>query len=189
MTAKTNLPEALLVRTLLDLRPVLFKRQGPSLGPSLGRALKRPVYYVIRGVPNLTIILPGVLPNGEYPKTLGHYHAPGQPERYRVLLGRIGLLLQKPHRDGDHTHYEQLQDVRFLTGTAGEVLHVPEAYAHTLINFSSQVALTADWESDEAGHDYEPIKRLSGMGYYILRDENNNPKFVPNPNYKYILPL
>jgi len=131
--------------------------------------------------PNITILLPHRL-GKEYPKTFGHYHLHGEEETYRILYGRAGLLIQKPKSSG---HPEIIEDIQLLTAHAGEVFKVPPGYGHCLINLGSGLLITADWEAESAGHNYEPIEKLRGFGYYVV-EEDTGPKFILNPNYKLV---
>lgn len=155
-----------------EMAEVLFsKRVNPELA----------VYHVIRildrsfGVePNITIIPPGRI-GREFPKTFGHFHAHGEPEKYRVLYGQATLLIQK--MDGD-----RVLEVNLLRGKAGDELYVPEGFGHCLINTGNDVLITCDWESDSAGHIYDLVKSKKGMAYYLL-DEAGKVSYQNNENY------
>lgn len=182
-----------IVRTLKDLSPVLFQKP---------KNLESEVYYVIRDAdllhgsePNITIIPPHKI-NQEFPKTFGHYHNHGETETYRVLYGKASLLIQKPvnnpnftphsFSDGglpNHLNYNQIAEVKLLRAKAGQSLKVPAGFGHCLINLSQDLLVTADWESENAGHIYEPIQKLHGFCYYIV-EENGRPKAIKNNNYQ-----
>lgn len=174
------MPSSFSVRKLSELKSVLYNRNIAHP--------KQEVYYVIRSVnsdfgiePNITIIPPARL-SQEYPKTFGHYHKKGEGETYRVLYGWATLLIQKMKNDKP----DEIEDFQILTGEAGDIIEVPPNYAHCLANTTDDLLITADWESEDAGHIYEPIKKLGGMGYFLI-EEKDKPVLVKNKNYK-ILP-
>lgn len=171
------------IKTISDLQSVLLK---PPVD------LMTEAYYVIRDndllhgpEPNITVIPPHTI-NNEFPKTFGHYHEHNEPETYRVLYGKAGLLIQKPLNPPNSTSiidYSQIEEVRLLQGSVGDTLEVPPGFGHCLINLSDDLLVTADWESENAGHIYQPIQKLHGFCYYIV-EENGKPKAIKNNNYQ-----
>jgi len=151
-------------------------------------------YYVIRDAdllhgpqPNITIMPPHKI-GQEFPKTFGHYHNHGETETYRILYGEASLLIQRPAVNSntpDESNYDQIEEVKLLHAKVGETLKVPAGFGHCLINLSQDLLVTADWESDNAGHIYEPIQKLRGFCYYIV-EENGEPKAIKNPSYRLI---
>lgn len=151
----------------------------------------RVVYYVFRGAhcelpehpdwrPNITVLTPQKM-GQEYPKTFGHYHEHGEKETYLILQGEGWLVIQKPKKDNP----VELEDFQILKGKTGGKLEVPGGYGHCLVNPSGDLLVTADWEPESAGHVYDNIKQLHGMGYYII-EENDQPKLVKNENYQLV---
>ena len=162
-----------IIRRLVDLKDVLMDPE--CSGPE-------EVYYVVQipeteygPEPNITIVPPGRL-GREFSKTHGHHHRHGESETYRVLYGEAHLLIQKTDDQG------RVVDIRSLQASTGEKMEVPQGYAHCLINATDDVLVTADWESSEAGHEYESIKEKRGFGYYLV-DDDGKVKVVKNPEY------
>jgi len=76
---------------------------------------------------------------------------------------------------------------------AGDAVYMPKGWAHAAVNIGDTFFVTADdspvnFEDVEPsslpGHaDYEPIKKMRGMAYYIV-EEHGEPTLVKNPAYK-----
>jgi len=154
------------IRKLEEMREVLLdpEAEGPEN-----------VYVMIRGRPNITVLLPGKI-GREFTKTYGHYHHDDRSETYRVLLGEGKMLIQ--NRDAT--------DIRLLEMKAGETVVVPEGYAHTMINTGNGPLVTIDdapEDAETATNDYKPIREKRGLGYYIVEDKGGGIEAVPNSNY------
>lgn len=167
-------------RTLEDLRPVL---QDPNCqGPQT-------VYWVFGKATldvtweNMTIIVPGLL-GRELPKTMGHYHGTNIDEIYAEVSGEGILLLQKKvARDGRFIPNE-VAEVLLVKVSHGEKVVIRPEYGHFWSNAGEQPLITYDnWRSGHSPADYEVIKNLHGMAYYLTR-EGGEVVPVPNPNYK-----
>lgn len=167
-------------RTLEDLRPVLL---DPSAdGPEI-------VYWVFGKAgldvtwENMTIITPGLL-GRELPKTYGHYHGTNIDEIYTEVSGQGILLLQKKIvRNGAFVPNE-VSEVLLVRVSHGEKVTIRPQYGHSWSNTGSQPFITYDnWRAGHSPSDYEVIKDLHGMAYYLTKDGD---KVVPvaNPNYK-----
>ncbi|MFH1896464.1 MAG: glucose-6-phosphate isomerase family protein [bacterium] len=162
-------------RTLEQLKPAL--KNPASSGPG-------EVYFVLRPEvgrefgkePNITIVPPGRL-GDEFPKTFGHYHTHNEPEIYRFLYGSGIVLIQQRDEKG------VVKSVRAINASGGQTVKVPGGFGHCLINTGDDLLITADWESDEAGHSYTDIKARRGMAYYVLEKEGNIV-FEKNIHYK-----
>jgi len=61
---------------------------------------------------------------------------------------------------------------------------VPPGYGHVTINASDETLKMANCVCRDFSSVYEPIKRLSGASYFLLKDG-----FVKNPLYKNIPPI
>jgi len=122
----------------------------------------------------------------EYVKTVGHYHprVPGTnltyPEIYQVLEGSATYLLQKVE-EGEE---DLVLDVVVIKAEKGDLVLVPPGYGHVTINASDETLKMANWVCRDFSSVYEPIKRLSGASYFLLKDG-----FVKNPLYKNIPPI
>jgi glucose-6-phosphate isomerase len=129
---------------------------------------------------DITVIPPGML-GSEYTKTVGHYHpwVPGTdvsyPEIYQVLEGTATYLLQKV----EHGEEDNVLDAVIVTAVKGDIVIVPPGYGHVTINASGENLEMANWVCRDFTSIYEPIKRLSGASYFLLKDG-----FVKNPLYK-----
>ncbi|RXA20409.1 glucose-6-phosphate isomerase [Methanosarcina sp. MSH10X1] len=129
---------------------------------------------------DITVIPPEML-GSEYIKTVGHYHprVPGTdisyPEIYQVLQGSATYLLQKV-KNGEE---DLVLDVVVIKAKKGDLVLVPPGYGHVTINASGETLEMANWVCRDFSSVYEPIKRLSGASYFLLKDG-----FVKNPLYK-----
>jgi len=156
---------AVKIRKLEEMREVLLDRDAE--GPL-------DIYVMIRGKPNITILLPGKI-GREFTKTYGHYHKDDRPETYQVLFGEGKMLIQ--NRD--------VSDVQLLEMKAGETVVVPEGYAHTMINTGDGPLVTVDdapSDAEASVNDYEPIKEGQGFALYVVEEEEEI-KTVPNVHY------
>ena len=153
------------IRKLEEMREVLMSPEAD--GPES-------VYVMIRGNPNITVLVPGKI-GQEFTKTLGHYHKDDRQEVYQVLFGEGKMLVQ--NRD--------VSDVRLLEMKTGEQVAVPEGYAHTMINTGEGPLVTADdclQDAEAHVNDYEPIKEKQGFALYVV-EEGGEVKTVSNSKY------
>jgi len=165
------------IRTLKQLKPVLKDPHSEGSGE---------IYYAVRPEsgaeygkePNITIIPPGRL-GEEFPKTFGHYHLHNEPETYRFLYGTGIVLIQHLNTLG------RVDNVKALWGIAGKTVKVPHGFGHALINASDDLLITADWESNEARHEYSRIRAKKGMAYYVV-DNEGRIEYEKNPNYSHL---
>ncbi|MFY9338459.1 MAG: glucose-6-phosphate isomerase family protein [Methanosarcina flavescens] len=185
------------VRKLHDMEDVVFDQEWFEETEDRNRD----VYYMFRDLAkndsdfekikanhlryDITIIPPSML-GSEYIKTVGHYHprVPGTnlsyPEIYQVLEGSATYLLQKV-KDGEE---DLVLDVVVIKAEKGDLVLVPPGYGHVTINASEETLKMANWVCRDFSSVYEPIKRLSGASYFLLKDG-----FVKNPLYKNIPPI
>ncbi len=125
---------------------------------------------------DITIIPPAML-GDEYVKTAGHYHPPvpghhvSYAELYQVLEGEATYLLQKAEDN-------RVVDVIVCEAKEGDLVLVPPDYGHITINASDKTLKMANWVCRDFSSIYEPIKKLFGGAYYLLREG-----FVKNPDY------
>ncbi|WP_292371765.1 MULTISPECIES: glucose-6-phosphate isomerase family protein [unclassified Methanosarcina] len=182
------------VRKLHDMEDVVFDREWFEET----EVRNRDVYYMFRDLAkndseletikahhlryDITVIPPAML-GSEYIKTVGHYHprVPGTniyyPEIYQVLEGSATYLLQKV-KTGEE---DLVLDVVVITAEKGDLVLVPPGYGHVTINASDKTLEMANWVCRDFSSVYEPIKRLSGASYFLLKDG-----FVKNPLYRNI---
>jgi glucose-6-phosphate isomerase len=185
------------VRKLHDMEDVVFDKEWFEETEERNRD----VYYMFRDLAkkdsdleeikahhlryDITVIPPKML-GSEYIKTVGHYHprVPGTnsyyPEIYQVLEGSATYLLQKV-KNGEE---DLVLDVVVITAEKGDLVLVPPGYGHVTINASDKTLKMANWVCRDFSSVYEPIKRLSGASYFLLKDG-----FVKNPLYKSIPPI
>lgn len=159
------------VRTVGELKPVLASTHLPSED--------LPVYYML-GKPgeNITILLPQML-GEEYPKTYGHYHLKKSEEIYTVIYGKGLVLLQNVNAIGE------ISEIRLVTAFRGETVKIPGDCGHLLINIGPSPLITVDnYNSEKETHNYDSVTAKHGLGYYILKDEKDEWKAIPNHNYK-----
>lgn len=161
------------LRKLSEMQEVLME-PGAS-GPE-------EVYFMVRGRPNVTVLLSGKL-GEEFCKTFGHYHYHNKKEHYKVLHGEGIFLFQK--RGKDPTIIEDVQIKKVKTG---DTVEVPKGYAHLMVNNGSEFLITIDdapANAETEMNDYGPIKKMQGFCYYVI-EENREIKFVKNPKYRKI---
>jgi glucose-6-phosphate isomerase len=185
------------VRKLHDMEDVLFDKEWFEKTEEINKD----IYYMFRDLAkndddlevikshhlryDITVIPPGML-GLEYTKTVGHYHPqiPGTdisyPEIYQVLEGYATYLLQKV----EHENEDALLDVVVITAEEGDLVLVPPGYGHVTINASENTLKMANWVCRDFSSIYEPIKRLSGASYFLLKDG-----FAKNPLYRNVLPI
>lgn len=185
------------IRRLHDMEDVLFDKEWFDRTD----LRNKDIYYMFRDLAkndtdleiikahhlryDITVIPPGML-GSEYIKTVGHYHpeVPGTdisyPEIYQVLEGSATYLLQKV----EHGEEDIALDVVIIKAEKGDLVIVPPEYGHVTINASEKTLEMANWVCRDFSSIYEPIKRLSGASYFLLKDG-----FVENPLYKDIPPI
>ncbi len=152
-------------------------------------------YYMIRGSSekrNITIWETGTV-GSEYIKTYGHYHIGDLSETYTVLNGEGIVLLQTRKINNGSPIDDEIETFKAIKVKSGDSVFIPSETGHVIVNIGKTWLVTADngpvnfKETDPLklpGHaDYEPIKKLQGMAYYVV-EENGVPKLVKNQNYK-----
>lgn len=167
------------VRTNEELSQVLLNPQ--SKGPD-------PVYLVFSGLgdidwENITVISNGLL-DKEYPKTFGHYHPENSPvETYKVLYGEGIFLLQEKFMENGEWIKNKVKTVIAIRATKNESIVISPKWGHSSSNLGKSPLVTLDnWKNGHTPDDYEPVKQLKGMAYYMT-EENGQFTFVKNPNY------
>lgn len=179
------------------------KRYGPRTHEMMKDVLLHPeaeapdvFYHMVRGgkdLRNFTIWEPGMV-GSEYVKTYGHYHVGEIEETYWIVYGEGITIAQKRVTGSDGEPIDdEIEDVRIVKVRAGEAVFMPRGWAHAAVNIGATFFATADDSpvnfeevdpSSLPGHaDYEPIKRMRGMAYYIV-EENGQPTLVKNSLYQ-----
>lgn len=167
------------VRDLAGLKPVL--KDNEATGPD-------PVYWVFSEVSderwaNVTVIAPGNF-NSEYPKTFGHYHGTDIDETYYLIEGEGILLLQKKHFEGDKWIPEKVDEVILIKAKPGDQILITPEWGHSWSNVGSGPLISFDdWRAGHSPSDYEDIRSLKGLAYYLVEEEGE-VKAVPNPKYR-----
>lgn len=152
-------------------------------------------YYMIRGgsdKKNVTVWETGTVA-GEYIKTYGHYHIIDFKETYWIIEGEGVLLFQTRKKDAEGKWIDD--EIESFTATrvkAGDVMPIPSFAGHALVNVGktwlvtsddSPVNMTGDSASMPAHADYELLKKMQGMAYYVV-EKDGIPVLVRNPRYK-----
>lgn len=152
-------------------------------------------YHMVRGgkdLRNITIWEPGKVGN-EYIKTYGHYHVGNIEETYWIIYGEGITIAQKRiiGSDGEPVD-DETEDIIIVRVKAGEAVYMPRGWAHAAVNIGETFFATADDSpvnfedvdpSSLPGHaDYDSIKRMRGMAYYIV-EKDGEPTLVKNPTY------
>ncbi len=179
------------------------KRYGPRLNEMMKDVLMEPDsevpeahYHMVRGgknLRNITIWEPGKV-GKEYIKTYGHYHVGDIEETYWIIYGEGITIAQKRivGPNGEEID-DEIEKIRIVKVKEGDAVYMPRGWAHAAVNIGKTFFVTADDSpvnfedvdpSSLPGHaDYEPIKKMRGMAYYIV-EENGQPTLVKNPLYK-----
>jgi len=191
------------VRKLQDMEDVVFDREWFEKTYERNKDM----YYMFRDLAksdadheaieshhlryDITRIPPGML-GSEYVKTVGHYHPPvpgtdvSYPEIYQVLDGSATYLLQKVEPGEE----DIVLDVAVIKAEKGDLVLVPPGYGHVTINASDKTLEMANWVCRDFSSVYEPIKRLSGAAYFLLKDGfAKNPLYRDIPPIRYLKPL
>lgn len=172
-------------RRLEELKEVL--RDENSKGPDV-------VYWVFKDISenkweDITVLTSGDY-NKEFPKTYGHYHAVSNSnETYKVVTGEGIFLLQKKFIDENNNWIpEKVEKVYLIKAKVGDEITVTKDYGHSWSNIGELPLITLDdWREKHVEDDYKEIKRLKGMAYYLIKEndeKNNNIKVIPNTNYR-----
>jgi oxalate decarboxylase/phosphoglucose isomerase-like protein (cupin superfamily) len=167
-------------RSLKEMVPVLYDK-------SMGTDVSGDVYWVFSGISNewenMTVISPGLYGN-EFPKTYGHYHNTDVIEKYKLLSGQGILLMQKRKFVDDDWSLDELEKIYFVEFLPGDEIDITPEWGHSWSNIGREPLVTLDnWKEGHTPGDYEPIERMGGMGYYLIRN-NGGAEFVPNSKYK-----
>lgn len=179
--------KAFAIRTHKEMQDVLMDPK--STGPDEH-------YFMIRGGSkrkNITIWQSGLV-GEEYIKTYGHYHVSDFLETYTVLEG-IGIILlqeRKISKNGIPVD-DEIDNFRAIFVKPGSVVQIPKSAGHLALNTGDSWLVTSDdspvnldknKEAAWPAHaDYEPVKRLRGFAYYVVK-KNGKPFFIKNENYK-----
>ncbi|NPA84865.1 MAG: cupin domain-containing protein [Crenarchaeota archaeon] len=157
-------------RTVKEMKDVMLK---PSESSEV-------VYEVFRDVlpthsnalrVDLTVLRPGLLPDGEYARTHGHKHPEGPwgrpwPELYCVLSGNGTFLLH----DDERAYLVEVKE--------GDVVGVPGEMVHILVNTGDKEMITCNYVSKLFKSDYEYLKKRGGPAIFITKEG-----IVYNKNY------
>lgn len=168
------------IRELSGMRPVL---KDPSASGN------DPVYWVLSDVSdnewaNVTIIVSGLY-DEEYPKTFGHYHPEeAVDETYHLMEGEGVLQLQKKHIENGQLIPDMVDGVYLVKARPGDEVVIKPEYGHSWSNVGKGPLISFDdWRSGHTYSEYEPIKQMQGLAYYLV-EEDGQLKVVPNPKYK-----
>lgn len=185
------------VRRLDELTPV-------ALDPEACRGSQEIAYFMYNGVYlqsdashlagaplryDLTLIPPRRL-NREFVKTLGHLHSAeptsGLPyaEVYEVLAGTAHFFFQTLDLAGPDA-----AQALYFEAKAGEKVIIPPGFDHLTINPGPTPLLFSDVMSMAAHGIYERYQAVGGAAYLEVVDDNEQPRFMPNPRYRAVAPL
>jgi len=115
-----------------------------------------------------SILYPGKVGN-EYFMTAGHFHSIlDTAEVYYCLSGNGYMLIES--KDGD-THAHPI--------SKGEMVYVPQGYAHRSINTGNVPLVTFFAFRGDAGHDYGTIKEKGFRKLIVEKD--GKPEVIDNP--------
>lgn len=134
--------------------------------------------------PDVTILPQGTI-YGEYIRTEGHEHPSGKPEIYEVIYGKISYLLFKPVEKDS----ENIEDMMFVSAEEGDHVLFPPCYQHISVNIGNSACVMTDYVNATEKPDFDYIKRHNGAPYWVMKGENGNHNFIPNPRYKEVLKI
>jgi oxalate decarboxylase/phosphoglucose isomerase-like protein (cupin superfamily) len=171
------------LRSKTEIKDVLFepKANGPEIAYWIFSHLSEQTEK--KKWENMTVIAPGTY-GKEFTKTYGHYHTHHILETYRLAHGEGIFILQKKFIEKGEWHQEKVSEVYMVKLKSGEEITIPYEFGHSWSNVGNTPLITFDdWDAGHVPSDYEAIKRLKGMCFYIV-DDNGGFKFIPNPRYK-----
>ncbi len=144
-------------------------------------------YWIFNGITeknweNMTVLAPGKY-GKEFNKTYGHYHPKDTLETSKFISGDGLYLLQKKHIENKVWIDDMVDEVYLVKFNHDEELTIPSEFGHSWSNVGNLPLLVYDdWRIKHSPTDYQSIKKLKGMCFYLVDD--NGIKFIPNPNYK-----
>ncbi len=144
-------------------------------------------YWIFSGVTdqkweNMTLLTPGKY-GKEYTKTFGHYHPPDTLETSRHISGDGIYILQKKLFENGKWIEDMVEAVYMVKFEPGDELTISSEFGHAWANVgTTPLVVYDDWRIKHKTTDYDCIKNLHGMCFYIVDD--NGIKFVPNKNYR-----
>lgn len=175
-------PKLVLERVLRDMQPVLAKQPEENYNPLVHR-----IYRMIGDTEeiigsglkfDITVILPQQFGN-EFPKTTGHYHLPLQngtatPDFYQIVYGKGLIILQ--------TEEPSVKAFKVDTKEMQYVL-IPPNMGHLTVNTGKEPLVFANICIRAEHLNYEPYMQRKGGAFYLF-EQDNEPVFSPNPNYR-----
>ena len=180
------------IRKLREMEEVFFSRDFMSSADKetalnymyrdIARSEERGVIEEMGLRYDLTI-MPPLLLERDYKKTIGHYHliAEGNltyPQIYEVLDRKAHHLLQKPWGD-------DVLDVALVEAGREDKVLIPPNYGHIIINPSPSELEMANWVSSRFTSAYRPILDRRGGAYFEMLDH----KSIKNGRYPKLPPL
>ena len=109
-----------------------------------------------------------------------------------LRTGPATFIIDVKNKDGKPVD-DEIEEIRIVRVKTGDAVYMPKGWAHAAVNIGDTFFVTADDSpvnfedvdpSSLPGHaDYEPIKKMRGMAYYIV-EKDGEPKLVKNPTYK-----
>lgn len=136
----------------------------------------------------ITVLMPGLI-GGECKKNSGHYHmlegshTRTHTELYEVLCGEAAFVIQEAPNFGNKDEELKVESLTIVIAKAGDKVIVPPFCAHCACNIGDGPMAFGNL-AVPSPLDYGPTNEKRGLGVYILKDEEGNLKYVPNPNYK-----
>ena len=78
----------------------------------------------------------------------------------------------------------QVDEVFLVKVAQDDEVKITPEYGHSWTNTGKMpLILFDDWKAGHHGSDYDMIKKLKGLAYYLI-EENGQPKAIANPNYQ-----
>lgn len=116
-------------------------------------------------------------------RSQGHIHAvsascgSSTPEMYEILEGKAYIFMQKGADENTKIAYAVYCE-------AGDKILVPPGYAHYTVNADPGVPMVfGAWCVRDYGFDYEDVRRMGGLSYFPVIQEDHTIRFEPNQSY------
>jgi glucose-6-phosphate isomerase, archaeal len=182
------------VRTISQMRPVLA--ENVDLPDSTGTyfmyreacAPNDQVGYTSKSLRYDITVVPALMLDLEFNKTLGHYHPNSvnpplsYPELYEVLQGTAHYLLQK-RRPGSLA----VERCFLVECRIGEKAIMPPDYGHITVNQGDGVLVMDNIVERTFKSVYAPYVENHGGVYYVTKDgEKKNPMFREPPELEHV---
>jgi glucose-6-phosphate isomerase len=178
-------------RTFDQIREVIENKKAAFTGDY--------VYLVYRGISkrsdaeriiqsslryNLIVIPPGTI-DGEFLKTLGHFHSKkpstnvSYSEIYEILYGEAIFIIQKMD-DG----YQEVTENYIIPAKVGDKVIIPPDFGHMTINpMPNETLVMSNLMTTQNNPNYEPYRNFCGASHKLVSIGDGKVQIIKNQNY------